>query len=108
MRASWHSYETYVARALTQLRHAQHALERTLAKERTDLIGADGEKLRAPEYVDGSRSGGRLQVRYARWAWEALGRWDAQQRTQQAALEEVRVWAAADAAGPAAVLCDAG
>ena len=36
---------------LTQMRQAQHALERTLAKERTDIIGRDGENLRGPEYV---------------------------------------------------------
>ncbi|WFD46984.1 hypothetical protein GLX27_001628 [Malassezia furfur] len=69
---------------LTQMRQAQHALERTLAKERTDIIGRDGENLRGPD-------GGRNQARHARWLWEVLRRWDDLQRAQQITMEEVGV-----------------
>lgn len=76
---------------LTQMRQAQHELERTLAKERTEIIGRDGENLRGPEYVfRHSRRGGRNQARHARWLWEVLRRWDDLQRAQQITMEEVR------------------
>ncbi|WFC94757.1 hypothetical protein MBRA1_001391 [Malassezia brasiliensis] len=73
---------TGVVAQLRDMRQAQHELERTLAKERTEIIGRNGENLRGP-------NGGRNQARHARWLWEVLRRWDDLQRAQQITMEEL-------------------
>ncbi|WFD08232.1 hypothetical protein MVES1_003604 [Malassezia vespertilionis] len=63
-----------------KLREEQHALERTLAHERTELIGEDGARLHG-------HAGAKTQALHAQWAWDALKRWDAMQHPDALAMQ---------------------
>lgn len=90
---------------LRKLQSAQDRLEELLAEQRAAITGADGERMHGPKYVHTyhADSALRTQAEHARWAWDALNRWDEEIERQQQRLARLGVpYMALDDAGAGA------
>lgn len=77
-----------------KLQSAQDSLEELLAEQRAAITGTHGERMRGPRYVHTHTiltSALRTQAEHARWAWDALNRWDEEIERQQRHLARLGV-----------------